>query len=112
MLMTRCLAVAGFLTGALALGPGAAGAAAQDTTRVGRDTAARDTTQVRNPPGYQGMERDTTVFPSRTDTAATDTAGVTDRTGRTDRTGVTDTLGVTDTVNMRDTSGAIDMRQG
>ena len=77
----------------------AGSAAAQDTTDVGRaaidttqpaggaidtagaDTAAvsdtTDTSGVQNPPGYRGMERDTTLFPpkrSGTDSAAIDTA--------------------------------------
>ena len=43
--------------------------AARDTTTTGRDTlAGRDTTQ--NPPGYRGMERDTTMAPSTQPTAS------------------------------------------
>ena len=70
---------------------------AQDTTETGRatidttapeagaidtsavDTSARDTTDtsgVQNPPGYRGMERDTTMFPdSASDSASHDTTG-------------------------------------
>jgi hypothetical protein len=43
--------------------------AARDTTTTGRDTlAGRDTTQ--NPPGYRGMERDTTMAPATQPTAS------------------------------------------
>ena len=89
------------LVAALTLGTaGAAGAArAQDTTDTGRapmdtaqpgagaidtagtDTSAQrdttDTSGVQNPPGYRGMERDTTMFPpkrSGADSTAIDTA--------------------------------------
>lgn len=34
-----------------------------DTAGVGQDTTQQDTTEVQNPPGYRGMERDTTLFP-------------------------------------------------
>ena len=83
-----------------ALTLGTAGAArAQDTTDTGRapmdtaqpgagaidtagtDTSAQrdttDTSGVQNPPGYRGMERDTTMFPpkrSGADSTAIDTA--------------------------------------
>jgi hypothetical protein len=62
---------------------GAIDTAGTDTSAV-RDTtdtsAVRDTTDtsgVQNPPGYRGMERDTTMFPpkrSGTDSTAIDTA--------------------------------------
>ena len=37
--------------------------AVNDTT--GSDTTAGDTSGVQNPPGYRGMERDTTMFPAK-----------------------------------------------
>ncbi len=74
------------LVAALTLGPAGA-TRAQDTTDMGRapmdttqpaagaiDTAGTDTSAVRdtadtsavqNPPGYRGMERDTTMFPPK-----------------------------------------------
>ena len=88
----RALALVAVLT----LGAGAA--RAQDTTDMGRapmdtaqpaagaiDTAGTDTSAARdrtdtsgvqNPPGYRGMERDTTMFPPKrpgTDSAADST---------------------------------------
>jgi hypothetical protein len=41
-------------------------AAARDTTMVNDTSAGRDTTQ--NPPGYRGMERDTSISPSHQQT--------------------------------------------
>jgi hypothetical protein len=41
--------------------------AADDTSAVGDTSGVRDTTDtsgVQNPPGYRGMERDTTMFPA------------------------------------------------
>jgi hypothetical protein len=99
-------------------------AAARDTTTARDTMAQRDTLQ--NPPGYRGMERDTTIQPHEqtpTDTflqkqgqgGAQDTAGYSgiervDTTGagaQRDTTGFgRDTTGVRDTSGMRsDTSG-------
>jgi hypothetical protein len=72
---TRFAALAA-LTGALACAGNKArteettpqAAAARDTTTVGRDTTGRDTTQ--NPPGYRGMERDTSIAPSQQPSAS------------------------------------------
>ncbi|MGH7510109.1 MAG: hypothetical protein ACREMZ_11670 [Gemmatimonadales bacterium] len=100
------------LLGGLALTVPLASAEAQDTTATGQDTmpeqqaagdtAARDTAQhdstawgyavdstaeVQNPPGYRGMERDTTAFPPQEDTAA-----AADPTGRIEQRAVQDSL--------------------
>ncbi len=40
---------------------------AQDSARLG---SASDSAAVQNPPGYRGMERDTTMFPPGGDSAA------------------------------------------
>lgn len=42
-----------------------------ETATVQRDST--DTSTVQNPPGYRGMERDTTIFPPAHDTVTTDT---------------------------------------
>jgi hypothetical protein len=65
--------------------PGATDTNTVDTSATGgvdtaatRDTTTRDTTDtsgVENPPGYRGMERDTTIFPDSGSPAA-DTAAV------------------------------------
>jgi hypothetical protein len=96
-------------------------AAARDTTTTqaaGRDTTGRDTLngQVQNPPGYRGMERDTTLVPPTQQTPsdtflqnqgqgrAQDTAGYSgaerDTTGQRAQPSPTDTTGYG-----RDTSG-------
>jgi hypothetical protein len=72
------------------------GRAAMDTTQpaagaldtAGVDSAAvsdtTDTSAVQNPPGYRGMERDTTMFPPEragADTVSSGTAGVDENEG-------------------------------
>lgn len=65
--------------------------AGQDTTRWGYQT---DTTGVQNPPGYRGMERDTTLFPPDTTQDTTERAAVEDRvTGTYEDTAWQDTTG-------------------
>jgi hypothetical protein len=95
---------------------------AADTLAAQRDTAADTLGQAETPPGYEGMERDTTLVPpseqTPTDTflqqqgqgQPQDTAGYgglekVDTTGQA-QPGQTDTTGVTgDTTGMRDTAG-------
>jgi hypothetical protein len=95
---------------------------AADTLAAQRDTAGG---QAETPPGYQGMERDTTLVPETEQTATDtflqqqgqgqpqDTAGYgglekVDTTGQA-QPGQTDTTGVTgDTTGMRDTTGMTD----
>jgi hypothetical protein len=95
---------------------------AADTLAAQRDTAADTLGQAETPPGYEGMERDTTLVPpseqTPTDTflqqqgqgQPQDTAGYgglekMDTTGQA-QPGQTDTTGVTgDTTGMRDTAG-------
>jgi hypothetical protein len=63
-------------TGRATIDTTAPAAGAIDTSAV--DTSARDTTDtsgVQNPPGYRGMERDTTMFPD-SGSAAVDTGAV------------------------------------
>ena len=45
--------------------------AANDTSAVRDTTDTSDTSGVQNPPGYRGMERDTTIFPPDSGQAAT-----------------------------------------
>jgi hypothetical protein len=78
----------------------------RDTTDTTRDTT--DTSGVQNPPGYRGMERDTTVFPD-TGRAAADTLDIDDQTTGTyedsawqDTTGAGQNAG-TDTTSVGDT---------
>jgi hypothetical protein len=129
---TRYLALVA-LTGALACASNKArtdeGTPQPDQAAAARDTTTgRDTLNQENPPGYRGMERDTTVAPEHqqtpTDTflqkqgqgAPQDTAGYSgmervDTTGRTDTTGYnanpsqTDTSGYNANPSQTDTSG-------
>lgn len=62
---TAGLATVAMLFGTLAC---AGGMAREDET-----AAARDTSEVQNPPGYRGMERDTTQVPTGSQPTASDT---------------------------------------
>ncbi len=59
-----------------AIDTGAIDTGAVDTSAV-RDTT--DTSGVENPPGYRGMERDTTIFPPDSGNAPTDAGAVEDQ---------------------------------
>lgn len=105
---TRFAALAA-LVGALACAGNTAREADTDETAAARDTTVSDTLggDAQNPPGYRGMERDTTIAPTdqeATDTflqnqgtgQAQDTAGYTgmervDTTGQANQEGQTDT---------------------
>ena len=63
---TAGLATAAMFLGTLAC---AGGMAREDDTAA----AARDTSEVQNPPGYRGMERDTTAVPADSQPTASDT---------------------------------------
>ena len=83
--------------------------ASEVDTSATRDTT--DTSGVQNPPGYRGMERDTTIFPD-SGSAAPDTAadqseatGVYKSTASQDTTGA-DTTSVGDTVPIQPDSAA------
>jgi hypothetical protein len=89
-----------------------------DETAAARDTTVTDTLgQVQNPPGYRGMERDTTLVPEQegTDTflqnqgtgQAQDTAGYTgmERVDTTGQQGQVDTTGWQDQQGQTDTTG-------
>lgn len=55
-------------------GAGAIDTTTTDTSALTDTSAVRDTTDtsgVQNPPGYRGMERDTTVFPPKDEAQAT-----------------------------------------
>ena len=99
----------------IAPGAGAIDTSEVDTSAGQVDTSAtRDTTDtsgVQNPPGYRGMERDTTIFPD-SGSAAPDTAadqseatGVYKSTASQDTTGA-DTTSVGDTVPIQPDSAA------
>jgi hypothetical protein len=78
-------------TGRATIDTTAPAAGAIDTSAV--DTSARDTTDtsgVQNPPGYRGMERDTTMFPD-SGSAAVDTGAVEGQAAGADTTSVGDT---------------------
>jgi hypothetical protein len=62
---TAALATAAMLFGALAC---ASGMAREEET-----AAAQDTSEVQNPPGYRGMERDTTQLPADSQMTPADT---------------------------------------
>jgi hypothetical protein len=79
-------------------------AGAIDTTEVDTSTArdTTDTSGVQNPPGYRGMERDTTMFPD-SGSAAADTGAVQGQaTGVYSDTASQDTTGA-DTTSVGDT---------
>jgi hypothetical protein len=76
----------------------------RDTSDTTRDTT--DTSGVQNPPGYRGMERDTTMFPD-SGAAPTDPGAVEDRaTGTYDDSAGQDTTGGTET--SADSAGGAD----
>jgi hypothetical protein len=62
---TAALATVAMLFGTLAC---AGGMAREDET-----AAAQDTSEAQNPPGYRGMERDTTQVPAETEATPSDT---------------------------------------
>jgi hypothetical protein len=70
---------------------GAVDTAGVDTSAVTDTSAVSDTTDtsgVQNPPGYRGMERDTTMFPPNrggADSATSDTTGATGDTSGADK---------------------------
>jgi hypothetical protein len=124
---TRFAALAA-LVGALACAGNTAREADTDETAAARDTTVSDTLggDAQNPPGYRGMERDTTIAPTDEQPSDTflqnqgagtpqDTAGYTgmervDTTGQADQQGQTDTTSYgTDTTSTtgvgQDTSG-------
>jgi hypothetical protein len=63
---TAGLAAVALLFGAMACAGNTAGREGEDET-----AAAQDTSEVQNPPGYRGMERDTTLVPPDTQPADT-----------------------------------------
>jgi hypothetical protein len=65
---------------------------AQDSLSVG---SSSDSAAIRNPAGYRGMERDTTMFPPGSDSAAADP----DATSRTNQRARQDSIGQTDNQN-------------
>jgi hypothetical protein len=117
---TRLAAIA-VLVGALACAGNTARDEGTDEAAAARDTTTTDTLggQAENPPGYRGMERDTTIAPAErqpSDTflqkqgvgGAQDTSGYTgaeriDTTGQANQPSQTDT-----TAFPRDTTGAVD----
>jgi hypothetical protein len=97
-----------FDTGAVdtgAVDTGAVDTGAVDTGAV--DTSAtRDTTDtsgVQNPPGYRGMERDTTVFPDTGSPPAEDAGAVEDQTTGTYDDSASQEAGGADTTTVGDT---------
>jgi hypothetical protein len=115
---TRLAAIA-VLVGALACAGNTARDEGTDEAAAARDTTTTDTLGGQNPPGYRGMERDTTIMPVErqpSDTflqnqgvgGAQDTSGYTgaeriDTTGQANQPSQTDT-----TAFPRDTTGAVD----
>jgi hypothetical protein len=65
---TAGLAAAAMLFGTLACAGNSAGGEGEDET-----AAAQDTSETQNPPGYSGMERDTTQVPTDSQPTASDT---------------------------------------
>jgi hypothetical protein len=88
-----------------AVDTGAVDTGAVDTSAV--DTsAARDTTDtsdVKNPPGYRGMERDTTVFPDTGSPPSEDAGAVEDQTTGTYDDSASQEAGGADTTTVGDT---------
>jgi hypothetical protein len=98
--------------------PGAIDTAGVDTTVTGTDTSTtRDTTDtsgVQNPPGYRGMERDTTIFPDSGGTPATpsqaedQTTGTYEDSAWQDKPAGDTTAGAKDTTSVGDTEPAVE----
>jgi hypothetical protein len=63
---TAGLAAVALLFGAMACAGNTAGREGEDET-----AAAQDTSEAQNPPGYRGMERDTTMVPADSEPADT-----------------------------------------
>lgn len=103
---TRYAAIA-VLVGALACAGNTAREADTDEAAAARDTTSTDTLggQVQNPPGYRGMERDTTIAPP-TDQTPTDTFLQHQGQGEPQDTAGYSGMERVDTTGQADTSGA------